>query len=200
MHDDDMTQRPHEERMNAEWPVLALFVAVLACPQPSLRQPLLPTSAATRACRRRGTHERSACRALPARSRTRSMRVSNAIRNASTRAGSNWGVPRPHRGGRRSLRVPGRAEGGEGPVSERVPARVEEAADLHRPSADRGLPVVAGASSGISGGRCAAAVRRSVSARTRASRAGRRAASPRARRTRRPRCGQTWRAARPRTR
>ena len=29
MHDDDMTQRPHEERMNAEWPFLALFVVSL---------------------------------------------------------------------------------------------------------------------------------------------------------------------------
>jgi len=44
MHDDDMTQRPHEERMNAEWPVLALFVAVLgasagiAAPTPPAHQ------------------------------------------------------------------------------------------------------------------------------------------------------------------
>ncbi len=105
MHDDDMTQRPHEGRMNAEWSFLALFVAVLGA-SAGIAAPTPPAHQCSDPCLQAARDARAEC-------------VSSAC-------------------------VPGRAEGGEGPVSERVPARVEEAADLHRPGADRGLPVSPG--------------------------------------------------------
>src|SRR5881397_252380 len=84
MHDDDMTQRPHEERMNAEWSFLALFVAVLGA-SAGIAAPTHPAHQCHDPCLQAARDARAECVS------SASGAFTDAFRNASTRAGSNWG-------------------------------------------------------------------------------------------------------------
>src|SRR5881409_3804588 len=60
MHDDDMTQRAHEGRMHAEWPVLALFVAVLGA-SAAIAAPTPPAHQCSDPCLQAARDARSEC-------------------------------------------------------------------------------------------------------------------------------------------